>query len=424
MTEQAEGASGNANVEETVETLRTQMVAMQTAIEGQSASSFFRPKTYSGFSHEDVTDFIERFERYAKFYNWSNNKKLSAISLLFEGPALAWFYTVPEETRNNFANLLTALRQRFASPNEQFLQRQELNDRKQSKGESLSSYTEDIIRRCNRLELNDTNRMNSFISGLNDELKSHVILNRPKTFEEAESLARLKDAVNKSTRCAPDTKLQGSTTLIDQIHGLLNDPKIVGKEEKRPSHNDQHYERTQERQRISELEGQVQLLMTAINRPKESTIAPMSTTYRSGASATGIQDVESLKKEIIASVRDEMRKETQHDFRPQQPEPRPTYNTRYPRRESRGRNLRTTDGQPICNSCRKVGHVARYCKESGTPSYLQFPFQNQSNAPTFSAPPPPVSQPYYFPSTQFRHNHNTDHLNDQGPSTWGHRGAR
>eukprot|EP00795_Rhopilema_esculentum_P017844 gene17844-9550_t len=30
----------------------------------------------------------------------------------------------------------------------------------------------------------------------------------------------------------------------------------------------------------------------------------------------------------------------------------------------RGRNLRATDGQPICNKCQKVGHVARYCPES------------------------------------------------------------
>ena len=28
---------------------------------------------------------------------------------------------------------------------------------------------------------------------------------------------------------------------------------------------------------------------------------------------------------------------------------------------SRGMNLRTTDGQPLCNNCNRVGHVARYC---------------------------------------------------------------
>ena len=99
----------NVKVEETVETLRTQMAAMQAAIEGQSASSFFRPTSSSGLSYDDVNDLIERFERYSKFYVWTNARKLSAVALLFEGPALAWFYTVPEETRNNYNSLITAL---------------------------------------------------------------------------------------------------------------------------------------------------------------------------------------------------------------------------------------------------------------------------------------------------------------------------
>ena len=53
--------AGDVHVGETVETLKTQMAAMQAAIEGQS-SSFYRPKCFSGLLYEDVTDFIERFE--------------------------------------------------------------------------------------------------------------------------------------------------------------------------------------------------------------------------------------------------------------------------------------------------------------------------------------------------------------------------
>ena len=94
--------AGDVHVGETVETLKTQMAAMQAAIEGQSSSSFFRPKSFCGLSYEDVTDFIERFERYYK---------LSAIALLFVGPAFAWFHTVPEETRNSYGSLIAALRQ-------------------------------------------------------------------------------------------------------------------------------------------------------------------------------------------------------------------------------------------------------------------------------------------------------------------------
>ncbi|XP_028417213.1 uncharacterized protein LOC114541496 [Dendronephthya gigantea] len=344
------------NVEETVESLRTQMAAMQAAIEGQSSSSFFRPKSFSGFSYEDITDFIERFERYSKFYNWTNAKKLSALMLLFEGPALAWLHTVPDETRNNYASLITALRQRFASPNEEFLQRQQLNDRKQGKSESLNSYTEDIIRRCSRLGLNDTNRMNCFISGLNDELKSHVILNRPTTFEEAESLARLKDTVSRSTKCGK-AELPAPNNVINQIHDLLNEKKASEKQVETISNDN-----LRERQRLAELEGQVQLLMSTIDRPRASTVAPISTNYPP-VQTPSTQDIDAMKRDIIAAVRDEIRKDTPQNA----PTDRQDFSVgnRYPRRDSRGRNLRTTDGQPICNTCQRVGHVARYCKEAG-----------------------------------------------------------
>ena len=59
----------NVNVQETVKTLRTQMAAMQTAIEGQSSMSIFRPKTFTGLCYDDVIGFISIFERYSKFYN-------------------------------------------------------------------------------------------------------------------------------------------------------------------------------------------------------------------------------------------------------------------------------------------------------------------------------------------------------------------
>ena len=388
-----EAGAGDVHVGETVKTLKSQMAAMQAAIEGQSSSSFFRPKSFSGLSYEDVTDFIERFERYSKLYSWTNAKKLSAIALLFEGPAFAWFHTVPEETRNNYGSLIAALRQRFASPNEQFLQRQELNDRKQGASESLSSYTDDIIRRCSRLGLNDINRMNCFISGLHDELKSHVILNRPTTFDEAESLARLKDAVSKSTRCGK-TDVHGPTRLISQIQDLLTDQKMAEKQVETPSSNSHQLER----QRIAELEGQVQLLMSTINQPKESTVAPISMSYRTGNTAT--QDYDTMKKEIIAAVRDEIRRDNHQNAPPHRQDTGTgfTGNTQYPQRESRGQNLRTTDGQPICNSCRKVGHVARYCRESGMANHLLAPTQGQ-----YIPPPQTLSITISFP----QHHHPT-----------------
>ena len=65
--------------------------------------------------------------------------------------------------------------------------------------EPLACYTEDIIKCCQHLGISENELMNSLTNGLNSELKSHVILNQLKSFSEAENVARLMDAVSKSS---------------------------------------------------------------------------------------------------------------------------------------------------------------------------------------------------------------------------------
>ncbi len=76
-----------------------------------------------------------------------------------------------------------------------------------------------------------------------------------------------------------------------------------------------------------------------------------------------------MTSEIIAAVRDEIRRENRQSNHPtgrhHENSGTDRGRNRYNRHDGRGRNLRTTDGQPICNNCRRVGHVAKYCQEPG-----------------------------------------------------------
>ena len=103
----------NIIIQETVETPRTQIAAMQEANVGQWP-------TLSVDLSATASSITGRFR------------------VTLSGTALAWFQTLLDETRNSYNDLITALRQRFASPSIQFLQRQELNDQKQGNGERHS----------------------------------------------------------------------------------------------------------------------------------------------------------------------------------------------------------------------------------------------------------------------------------------------
>ena len=113
----------------------------------------------------------------------------------------------------------------FDSQSLEFLFGQEVYARKQGPNELFALYMEDIIRKSQRLSLSDKDMMNSFVNGLNESIKTHVILNQPKTFAEAKHLAHLHDSVSK-TSASSFPQMPSSTPppeqCIKELEGQVN----------------------------------------------------------------------------------------------------------------------------------------------------------------------------------------------------------
>lgn len=83
---------------------------------------------------------------------------------------------------------------------------------------------------------------------------------------------------------------------------------------------------------------------------------------------------EQLKREIMDDVKAQMKGLSQdivaelkpllQSTSPQPTSPNPSWNRRY---SPRPFNDRDEQGRPICNRCRKAGHIARYCRGAATP---------------------------------------------------------
>ncbi len=159
-------------MEDQVNQLQNQLAAVQAAIEGNAQSNLFQLRQFHGLANEDINDWLSRFETLAKFNNWSAAKRLSALSLSLGGSAKAWYDLQPPETTNDLNSLTKELRARFGTKTLEFLFGQELFARKQGVNEPLSVYTEDILRKSQRIDLPDNDVMNIFISGLSTEIKT------------------------------------------------------------------------------------------------------------------------------------------------------------------------------------------------------------------------------------------------------------
>ena len=368
-------------IEATVNDLQTQLIAVHAALEGKGQAGLFKPRSFSGLPSEYVTEWLRKFDQYAKCYTRNNAKKLGALSLLLDGPAQAWLHTQPPETANDFNALFDALKNRFGAQNLAFIFRQELYSRKQRPNQPLSCYTEDIIKRCQRLNISDNDMLNIYINGLADDIKTHVILNQRDTFAKAENLAKLREAV------MSNDSLTNALANVNQDHS------------------------------IKELEGQVDLLVSLAAKAnpdlnfQASNVNAISPNYALEQGVT-MGSQQPVTKSEFADFKNDMLAAMDAKFS--------SFNTKSykPNRQqsnnrtlARGRNLCKTYGQPVCNNCRRVGHVARYC------NFQTFPAPGSD----FSQPPPRFSRPRLQFQQQQRPQYSDSgnyqsNLNGAGPS--------
>jgi len=156
-----------------------------------------KPEIFDGNPVADASVWLDNFRRIAKLNNWSEELQLNAFPLYLRGIAHAWFLTLAEETMGTLTALFDAFRARFASGPQDWILSQQLSARKHAPNEPIDDYITDITRLCKRLGLSDVETVRYFIEGLQGDLQAYVSLGRPKTFQEAESLARMKDIVNR-----------------------------------------------------------------------------------------------------------------------------------------------------------------------------------------------------------------------------------
>lgn len=175
----------------------THLDFLQNKIDQKVTNHGLQPDTFDGNPVADALVWLENFRRIAKLNNWSDELQLNAFPLYLQGIANAWFLALPATISGDLNELFTAFQERFASGPQDWILSQQLSARKHFPNQPINDYITDITRLCKRLKLSDAETVRCFIEGLQGDLQAYISLGRPKTFQEAESLARMKDIVNR-----------------------------------------------------------------------------------------------------------------------------------------------------------------------------------------------------------------------------------
>lgn len=140
--------------------------------------------------------FLQKILAYCEITNKDEQEKLNYFTFLLKGRAFEFFTNLPDETRKDFDQTITALRNHFSPPNCELLDSAQCFSLKMRENENVSIFYERLIKSSNRLTLTDRNKMLIFINGLVDEIREFIVLQQPESMEEALKLAKTKESVS------------------------------------------------------------------------------------------------------------------------------------------------------------------------------------------------------------------------------------
>ncbi|MCP4456758.1 MAG: retroviral-like aspartic protease [Cytophagales bacterium] len=319
-----------------------------------------RLEPFRGGINASFADFHEQFERYAKYFNWDEPEKLNKLPFFLEEHALDVYRDLTDAEKNNYDASIRALGQNLQPVALSKFCANELMGRKILTGETSQQYRAALLKLCrngypnfDQAQLNDL-LLPIFLRGLRPQHLRQTVLNADPE--------NLDTAVNKAT-------------LFEANNYLLNDttPSRTG----------------------------VYTSFTSTTRDVHSTNASHGNSHSNATNADAVEKLTKLCGETIATLRNA---QAQTDYvltinaKQQREQARQMTNAQInndsnmqhyqlnpPRRQER---RWTTNGDPICDYCKRVGHISHNCRmrrnartEQFTPRFHNdFPHRNyQSN---------------------------------------------
>lgn len=322
------------------------------------------PGFFTGTDNVDVEDWIKHYERISTHNRWDPTIMLANLPCCFRGTALTWFET-NESTLTSWDDCKAKLLEEFGNPvAHQLRAKSELASRAQTSTEPYVAYIHDVLALCRKVDasMNEQDKVGHVLKGIADDA-FHLLICKDCTTV---------DAILKECRRFEHAK---SRRITQQFQRLPNtaatsscDAPAPQSFSPAPSYRDA-------------LEHTVQKI---VRRELEAT-APAETMPHAVTSPVPAISL------IQAVVRDEI---TNMGFQPvcavtpalrrsyAPPGPRNVYG---PTRYRNPAEWRTPDDRPICFTCRRVGHVARYCRNrwSSRSTFWDDSRRNDGHRPTY-----------------------------------------
>lgn len=372
------------------------------------------PSIFNGTDDQDVEDWLVSYERVSTHNNWDDRIKLNNVIFYLAGVANLWFRN-HEADLTTWSQFTTSFTEVFGRPAVRKLRaEQRLRERAQQSGENFTSYIEDVVDLCKRVDsaMTEADKIKHILKGIDDDAFQMLLAKNPQTVADVVSLCQSFDELRKQrafTRRPVAQDQSVSSLAADDVKGNL-------------FLQIQQFVREEVARQLSLVHGALEPqsdLTPAIRHAIQQQVADALPSARqsyslihSGPYAERMQQAPATATPAYADAVHSMpmAAATPYDAvplsyaevaRPSQQSPAFIQFTRPVRPPVRsGPQLanpwRTPDNRPICFSCGVPGHVARYCRRNmmgsraSSSAYSYLPSQPNQQQGTAYVPVPSV----------------------------------
>lgn len=150
---------------------------------------------FSGYPHENGERFLNEFNSYATLINvhYDSARKIAALHLHLNGPALTWFNNLDTESKQSWDELMTLFKARFVKlDNPSMMMASEaFQTLTLLPGQPVEDYYCQVLEKGTLMGKPEFEIISKFLSGLPSELSFFVRAGAPKTLEEALSATKM-----------------------------------------------------------------------------------------------------------------------------------------------------------------------------------------------------------------------------------------
>ena len=170
------------------------------------ANASLRPKPFDGSPTQDINEFLEAFERYSQFADWTPIKKARGLKTMLTEKASKWLTRQAFDEDIGYDDLADSLRQKYQiTVAQQFQIRSELSTIKQKNSESVAEYAERVEQLANKVDVIDPERTHIFLQGLKGTIKLHAIRVQPANFQDAVEAALAEEGAQSLSKSPTDS---------------------------------------------------------------------------------------------------------------------------------------------------------------------------------------------------------------------------